>query len=209
MENQFTPFREGVNKLILTLIYPCFVKWIFINVIMFDFTDVVLDKIAIHKVGNKQIDEKLSLSKKELEPEDWIKDLLIQYFLKAFKHPVYWQFQHQSKLELNEVYTFSKSIFEDDSSFFENSVHLARHLFDRSNHPNIKGGEFYVCHFKELWIDDEEVDGIGLFKSENKENYLKVYNQEGVFEIDGEEGININKLDKGCLIFNKNGEDGL
>ena len=175
---------------------------------MFDFTDVVLDKIAVHKVGNKQIDEKLTLSKKELLPEDWIKDLLIQYFLKAFKHPVYWQFQHQSRLELNEVYTFSKSIFGDESSFFENSVHLARHLFDMSNHPNIKGGEFYVCHFKELWIDDEEVDGIGLFKSENKENYLKVYNQEGVFEIDGEEGININKLDKGCLIFNKSSEEG-
>jgi hypothetical protein len=28
------------------------------------------------------------------------------------------------------------------------------------------------------------------------------------WEVIGEEGININKLDKGCLVFNANKEDG-
>jgi len=52
------------------------------------------------------------------------------------------------------------------------------------------------------------VDAIGLFKSESRETYLKVYPTDDNFEIDYEDGININKLDKGTIIFNIEKEKG-
>src|SRR5690606_428594 len=54
-----------------------------------------------------------------------------------------------------------------------------------------------------------EHDAIGIFKSENKETYLKVYPEQGAFMLEYEqEAININKLDKGCIIINAEEEEG-
>ncbi|MEO1652875.1 MAG: nucleoid-associated protein, partial [Bacteroidota bacterium] len=66
----------------------------------------------------------------------------------------------------------------------------------------IKGGEFYLVYLQDCLIEDELADCLGLFKSENKEAFLRVQQNDGRFELDYEAGININKLDKGCLIFN-------
>jgi len=49
---------------------------------------------------------------------------------------------------------------------------------------------------------------LGIFKSENKETYLKVFPQGEGFDIESDSGININKLDKGCIIYNKEAEEG-
>jgi hypothetical protein len=81
-------------------------------------------------------------------------------------------------------------------------------LYEQSTHPKIKGGEFYTVYFKDCIIDGETVDAVGLFKSENKDTFLKVYPVGDGFEIESEQGININKLDKGCLIFNAERESG-
>src|SRR5690606_19711687 len=52
-------------------------------------------------------------------------------------------------------------------------------------------------------------DAIGVFKSENKEAYLKVYPNAGGFQLEYEqEAININKLDKGVVIVNVEEEEG-
>jgi hypothetical protein len=90
----------------------------------------------------------------------------------------------------------------------EQSQSLAKHLYDQSTHPKIKGGEFYTVYFKDCIIDGETVDAVGLFKSENKDTFLKVYPSGEGFEIESEKGININKLDKGCLIFNTERDNG-
>jgi hypothetical protein len=58
------------------------------------------------------------------------------------------------------------------------------------------------------YLDGEILDAIGIFKSESKETYLKVYPYGEGFEIESDSGININKLDKGCIIFNKEEEKG-
>ena len=37
----------------------------------------------------------------------------------------------------------------------------------------MRSGEFYVAYFSDCVLDDEIVDAIGIFKSENKDTYLK------------------------------------
>src|SRR5690606_37345607 len=94
-------------------------------------------------------------------------------------------------------------------SFHEMSQQLSKHLYEVSEHPKIKAGEAYVVALKNVQIEGEEHDAIGVFKSENKEAYLKVYPNAGCFQLDYEqEAININKLDKGVVIVNVEEEEG-
>lgn len=167
-----------------------------------------IQALALHKVGNKSSGEGLHLSKEVLQTDDTIRKLLLHYFITPFKEQEYFRFFHDSGLHMNEVYSFVSSIFEDIDSFFDQSVDLAKYLYEKSIHPKIKAGEFYVVLFRKLVLDGEEVDALGLFKSESKETYLKVYATGGGYEIQSEDGININKLDKGCLIFNSSADDG-
>lgn len=176
---------------------------------MIDYTQSNVHKVVIHNVGNKYQDEHLSLSKNEIELKDvLIRELLIKYFITPFKSELYYNFIHDINLSMNEVFVCVNQIFENPNSLYEQSIHLAKHLYNKSEHPNIKGGEFYVVYFKDCIINNEKTDVIGLFKSENKDTFLKVYSLEDSFEIESQQGININKLDKGCLIFNIDKENG-
>lgn len=44
-------------------------------------------------------------------------------------------------------------------------------------HPKINGGELYIAYFKDCVIDGQLTDGVGIFKSETKETYLRVFLQ--------------------------------
>jgi hypothetical protein len=163
---------------------------------------------VIHRVGNKANEENLFLSKANVELDDEIKSLLLEYFIKPFKSDEFFNFFHENELSLNEVYVYANKIFENPDDLHEQSVNLAKYLYECSNHPKIKGGEFYVVYFNDCFVDGQRADAIGLFKSENKETFLKVNTLTEGFEIKSDLGINIQKLDKGCMIFNTEKEEG-
>jgi hypothetical protein len=137
--------------------------------------------------------------------------LLMQYFLTPFEKAVevYHLWHSSGDLALNEMHHFASEIFDNKGHFLESSQNIAKYLYKVSNHPKIKSGELYVAYFEGVQIEGEQLDAMGIFKSENKETYLKVYPDKGGYEVDYEENaININKLDKGCLIFNTEKENG-
>ena len=158
--------------------------------------------IYLHQVGNKLNNDKLVLSERPLEiSNDLLKDLET-YFLSHFKQMEYYCFSHDISLSSNEVYNYVTAIFEGSSLMAENSKYLAITLYSSSDHPNIKGGDFYVVKFKNCLVDGQMVDAVGLFKSENKDMFFKVLANEDHFELINDRGVNVNKLDKGCIIFN-------
>ncbi|MDR1672194.1 MAG: nucleoid-associated protein [Bacteroidales bacterium] len=164
--------------------------------------------LALHKVGNKSQDEGVRLSAAPVCIDEAVQSLLLQYFLSPFKSEEYFNLTHPSDVSLNEIYRYVSRIFDHPESFFEQSTHIARHLYEESTHPKIKSGELYVVLLDHCIVDGEETEAVGLFKSESKETFLKVYPTSDNFAIDYEDGININKLDKGCLIFNTERENG-
>jgi len=168
--------------------------------------------LSIHHIGNKLFDERYILSDKPIELQDeTLNQLLIQYFTAPYckVNEVYNFYHPADDLNLNEVYHFAKAIFDDPATFHQNSRQIAKHLYDVSNHPKIKAGELYVAYFKAMQIEGELPDAIGIFKSESKETYLKVYPEKDGFGVSYEQdAIDINKLDKGCLIFNTDKEKG-
>jgi hypothetical protein len=176
---------------------------------MLDFSEVKLQQMAIHFVGNKGRGEELTLSRNAFHPkEEIVRDLLLKYFLSPFKGESFYTFNHESDVALNEAYKFASAVFSSRGDFFLQSANIAERLYDKSEHPRVKGGELYVVYLQDCVVDGEQVDAIGLFKSESKETYLRVYCTDSTFDVDAQEGININKLDKGCLIFNTESEQG-
>ncbi|ASZ10485.1 nucleoid-associated protein [Chitinophaga pendula] len=169
-----------------------------------------LQHLSIHKVGNSSQEEPLICSQQPLEMKDeTISQLLITYFIQPFTNNAeYFRFYHEADLQLNEVFQYCKRIFEDREVFHEQSVNIAKHLYKHSTHPKIKGGELYVAYFSRCQVDGEEVAAVGIFKSENRDTYLKVFLADENYQVNYDDGININKLDKGCLIFNIAEEEG-
>ncbi len=167
-----------------------------------------ISSVVIHHVGNKLNDDGIVFSKTETHFDKQLKDILISYFVKPFKSKEYYNFTHNSDLNLNEVFFYVSKIFESPDSIFDESINIVKHLYDCSKHPKIKGGEFYVIYFKDCVFEGQTIDAIGLFKSENKDTFLKVRPINDNFQIEINEGINISNLDKGCLIFNTAREKG-
>ena len=163
--------------------------------------------ISTHYVGNKTKEEGVILCKKTVLKED-IKKYLIEYFLSSFNFDLLCSLFHEADIKLNAVYTYVSSIFDNPDLMVKTSKNIAKHLYIHSDHPKIKGGEFYTVYFKDCILDGETLDAVGLFKSENKDTFLKVLHENGNFNLESDKGINIKKLDKGCLIFNKDRENG-
>ena len=163
---------------------------------------------VLHKVGNKLRNEGCIFSNSLFTKYDAITNFLIEYFFASFKQNSCYSLCHNIDITMNEVYVCASKIFENPESILDQSLNMAKHLYEQSIHPKVKGGEFYVVYFKDCIVDDSKVDAIGLFKSENKDTFLKVYHKGEGFEIESERGVNINKLDKGCLIFNTEKESG-
>lgn len=168
----------------------------------------LIKNTSLHLVGNKSAEEGIILSNTNLDIKDGVRGLLVNYFLTPFSSDEYFQLYHESGIEYNVVYGAVSQIFDNPDTLYEQSVNLAKYLYDQSTHPKIKGGEFYTVYFKDCIVDGDTVDAVGLFKSENKDTFLKVLREGGNFNLESEQGINIKKLDKGCLIFNKERENG-
>ena len=168
----------------------------------------MITNASIHFVGNKSAEEGTIISASRMALDDAMRAILENHFLTPFTSEEYFQLYHDSGLEYNVVYGAVAQIFDDPETLYEQSVNLAKYLYDQSTHAKIKGGEFYVVHFKDCFVDGETADAVGLFKSESKDTFLKVLLDNGGLSLDCEQGIMLKKLDKGCLIFNKNREEG-
>lgn len=172
-------------------------------------SQAILHGLCIHMVGNNLQNEGIRLSTEAIVIDDEnIRTLILKYFLSAFKNTPFFNLHHEEDLVQNKVFEYASTIFENGDNLLMQSQNLAHLLYEKSIHPRITGGELYVVKLSDCFVDDEVVDAVGIFKSESKETFLKVYPAGDNYEIDCEQGININKLDKGCLIFNTEKEMG-
>ena len=169
-----------------------------------------IESLSIHRVGNKSRNEEFFLSENTVSITDEITPLLKEFFFKPFreKEENYFQFAHEVDLEYNEMFNFAVEVFSNPTEIRQVSKKITKHLYEQSNHPHIKSGEVYVCYLNHISINNEPVDAIGIFKSEIKTDFLQFEEKEANLEMILQHGINLNKLDKGCLIFNTKKEEG-
>ncbi len=177
---------------------------------MINLFNAQIDSLSLHRVGNKNKNEGLFLSEEPQALNDETRGLLKEFFLKPFreKEENYFKLSHEADLEFNEIYQAAKAIFEDPDSLQEHAKKITRFLYDQSNHPHIKSGEVFIAHFSNMVLDNEKIDAVGIFKSEIKQEFLQFQEKGSHLEMILEQGVNLNKLDKGCLIFNTLEEEG-
>ena len=177
---------------------------------MINLFNTQIENLSIHKIGNKSRNESVFISDEPLKITDEANPILKEYFFKPFreKEENYYQFAHDVDLEYNEMYQFASEIFANPDNTHEVSKKITKHLFNISNHPHIKSGEVYVTYLTNLSIDNETVDAIGIFKSEVKMDFLQFAEGETKLEMILQQGVNLTKLDKGCIIFNIEKENG-
>ncbi|RZK50683.1 MAG: nucleoid-associated protein [Pedobacter sp.] len=179
---------------------------------MLEFSAGTLDLLTIHHIGNPKLEEGVIVSEKLFELQDEnLGSILIPFFLNGFEktNEVFRLIRETSNGEPNEVLQIVADLFDKKVDFLTASQDLARYFHRLIEDPKHKAGEFYVAYFRQLQVEGESHEAIGLFKSESKETYLKVFPVQGSFDISYErEGINLNKLDKACLIYNTDRSEG-
>ena len=177
---------------------------------MLELFNTQIESLSIHQIGNMQKGEPIFLSQQAYLLNDQITSILKEYFLKPFrdKEENYMHFVNETSLEFNEMFGIASEIFSNPSTIHNHSLRIAQLLYEQSNHPHIKSGELYVAYLSHITLDNVKVEAIGIFKSEMKQNFLQFEQSQNQLDILLEEGVNVNKLDKGCLIFNVNEEEG-
>ncbi len=177
---------------------------------MIDPEQSVIQSVSVHHVGNASVEEPIKLSDAPLElDQERITNLLQVYFLSGFNTPEYHSFTFSNEdFSLNPVYRLVSEIHDEPGLLHENSRSLAQLLHSVSDHPNIKSGDLYVAYFSALAVNGQHVEAVGIFKCENKETFLKLKSYSNQFDLAADEGINIRKLDKGCLILNVEKDSG-
>ena len=170
---------------------------------MINFYNTHIESLSIHRVGNKSRNENLFLSENTFSLNDEIVPLMKEFFLKPFreKEENYFQFAHEVDLDYNEMFKYASEIFDDPSKVHDISKKITTHLFEQSNHPHIKNGEVYVAHLTNLNIDNIKVDAIGIFKSEIQSDFIQFEEKTSQLEMILQQGVSLNKLDKGCIII--------
>jgi len=177
---------------------------------MLDFTNCNIGKVIVHQVGNKTNDEDIILSKSLLEINDSrLRELLIKYFLYPFSDVEFYSFSFSNEdFKLNPLYQFATSVFSNQNDFEDVSRSIAKHLYEISLHPQIKSGDLFLASFSNIELNGKLVNGFGIFKSENRQSFLKLNKKSNDFVLNYEDGINIDKLDKGCLVLDIDKENG-
>ena len=177
---------------------------------MIDTSSTSLQSVSIHHVAVNVDDSGVKHSDNPVSVDtDRLHENLLRYFLSSFKTPEFFNFKMpDDNLELNPMGNMAAEIFDNPGSIHEKSKKIADYLYLQSNHPKIKSGDLLVCYFDDVLIEDELVSAIGIFKNEEKDSFLKITKKGHDYSIKVDEGISVNRLQKGCLILNTEKEEG-
>jgi 37-kD nucleoid-associated bacterial protein len=166
------------------------------------FTSATATGLVLAKVGHPQRDEPLQTSKEVFKIEEKDQEPLAAIFLKPFKNLTAHRFSHHSSLDQHEMNAYAAAIFTSDDGLLEKGCDIAKRLYAKSNHPNIKSGDLCISLIKDIDIDGQLTQGLCILKSESVVPFLSISTRDGDLELHTEQGINPEKIDKGCLILN-------
>jgi hypothetical protein len=166
---------------------------------MINIEHAVVDKIIYHKVGiedtNFQLNDELFVCTDEEE------NVLKTIFLKPFSNSYNaFEFKHAIDLNLNPLFTFAKAVLENNN-FINDSKDICQHLKTVSKHPNIKDGDVFVMKLNDVKLDDNFYEALGIFKVENKQDFLETTSNNDSPTLSFKKGIGTKRLDKACLII--------
>jgi len=172
-------------------------------------THTHISKATLQRVGQKVNQDLNHLCTEEFPLTENEEDLLRAFFINSIKSNLdILKFCHHISLEYNTMYSNTKQFFNQEISFIEYSNNVLHHLYEKSNHPQIKSGELFVVLFKDIQFQEITTDAIGIFKIEKKVDYLNFNHADDDLDFSISKGVKLQKVDKGCIILNSEEADG-
>lgn len=158
--------------------------------------------LVLAKVGNPSRDEPLQTSKKVLKVEEADQALLTAIFLRPFRSLGMQgqRFHHHSSLEKHELNGCAAAVFGEDDGLLEKGCEIAQRLYSKSGHPNIKSGDLCMALLEGIEVEGERKRALCILKSESVTPFLSILTKDGDLQLSTEQGINPEKIDKGCLV---------
>ncbi len=172
------------------------------------FQNAKLSVMSLAKVGNPVRQEPLRTSQSLCRFQSEEAELLTHCFLKSFRALELHQLHHHSELAQNELFAAASTIFDDNQTLLEQGGVIARHLYAKSNHPNIKSGDLCIALIDDVGVVGEPVQALSIVKSESRVPFLQISERDGDLVLTTEQGIYPEKIDKGCLILNHGRAEG-
>lgn len=166
-----------------------------------NFDEARVSGLVLAKVGNPSRDEVLQTSKQVFHVDDADQAMLVPIFLKPFKTLAGQRFHHHTSLEKHEMNACAAAIFEKDDGLLEHGCEIAQRLYSKSSHPNIKSGDLCISLIDGIDFEGETKRAICILKSESVTPFLSISAKDGDLQLSTEQGINPEKIDKGCLIL--------
>lgn len=173
-----------------------------------NFNRAKLTTLTLAQVGNSLRSEPLRTSNELCRFADDDTGVLTLSFLKPFRNLERRALSHESSLDLNEIYRYASEIFKDPEALLSHGRKIARHLYKTSKHPNIKAGDLCVALIDDVLVDGEPLQAVSIIKSESRVPFLEVSDSDGNLQLITHRGISPDKIDKGCLIINRDQESG-
>jgi hypothetical protein len=177
---------------------------------MLDISSANLRRLATAWVGNKSRYEGVSIPQQTLTSlHDVAQEMLTTAFLKPYeKTEEFFYFHHEEDVSNHPVFQSCMNVFNDPEQLPVEMVQFAQRLYEYTELPKVKGGEFFAAYFDDLMLQGEPVQAIALVKIQTKESYIKVERAGEAFAISVLEGISTSKLETAALIFNLDEAEG-
>jgi hypothetical protein len=172
------------------------------------FTSSYTSGLVLARIGHPQRNEPLQTSRELFKVAEDDQESLTSIFLKPFKNLTAHRFSHHSSLEQHEMNALSAAIFASDDGLLEKGCEIAKRLYAKSNHPNIKSGDLCISLVKNIEVNGEMTSGLCILKSESVVPFLSISTRDGDLQLHTEQGINPERIDKGCLVVNHLAQKG-
>ncbi len=167
---------------------------------MIEIEEAIIKDISLQSVFPgivvSSLNSRLSDPEEEREVET-LRKLLLKPFA---NHSETFEFTHQVDLSYNVLFNIAKDLHEE-ADFVEQSKHIHQHLVAVSTHPHIKDGDLFIAKFENIKFGSKYLDGLGIYKFEQKESFVETANNEGRMEASFRSGLGTKKPEKGCLIL--------
>jgi ketosteroid isomerase-like protein len=166
------------------------------------FTSATVTGLVLAKIGHPQRNEPLQTSREVFHVREEDQETLTALFLRPFKSLSGHRFSHHSSLDQHEMNACASSIFSSPDELLERGCDIAKRLYAKTNHPNIKSGDLCIALLRDIEVNGELTQGLCILKSESVVPFLSISTHNGDLQLSTEQGINPEKIDKGCLILN-------
>ncbi len=172
-----------------------------------DFSAAELQACISHALTT--VDNELpTLSREPLQLSAQQHELLLRYFLTPIKTEEFFQFHHEDGLHAHSLHALVADIFKNPGSLASHSRVIAEQFLQRDASQRQTQAYLSIAYISDLVLIDEVFDAVGIFLSETPSDFLQLKANDPNVVLSTAEGFRLDTLDRACLIFNNEEDEG-